>query len=73
VKLFAAKGWKVIATMRNPEKETELGKIPNVILLLLDVTDTNQINSAVEKATLVSDIDIVFNNVLYSGLRVEGY
>ena len=25
--LFAAKGWKVIATMRSPDKETELGKV----------------------------------------------
>ena len=25
--LFASKGWKVIATMRNPGKETDLGKV----------------------------------------------
>ena len=26
--LFADKGWKVIATMRAPDKEAELGKAP---------------------------------------------
>jgi NAD(P)-dependent dehydrogenase (short-subunit alcohol dehydrogenase family) len=30
VRLFAEKGWKVIATMRQPEKETELNKLDNV-------------------------------------------
>ena len=29
-KLFASKGWKVIATMRDPKKEKELGKISGV-------------------------------------------
>jgi NAD(P)-dependent dehydrogenase (short-subunit alcohol dehydrogenase family) len=32
-KLFAANGWKVIATMRNPETETELNLINNINLL----------------------------------------
>src|SRR6185295_4256075 len=64
-KLFASKGWKVIATMRNPENENELGKIPNIILLPLDVTDTDQIKTAVEKAISIADIDVVFNNAGY--------
>jgi NADP-dependent 3-hydroxy acid dehydrogenase YdfG len=38
-KLFQAKGWRVIATMRNPEKENELKELPNVTLMKLDVTD----------------------------------
>ena len=29
-KLFASNGWKVIATMRNPDKETELNKLAGV-------------------------------------------
>jgi len=29
-KLFASHGWKVIATMRTPEKETELGGLPEL-------------------------------------------
>jgi NAD(P)-dependent dehydrogenase (short-subunit alcohol dehydrogenase family) len=34
-KLFAAKGWKVIATMRKPENETELHALDNVTVLPL--------------------------------------
>ena len=49
-KLFASRGWKVIATMRNPEKETELAKLPGVVLLPLDITDPQQIESAAAKA-----------------------
>ena len=36
--LFASRGWKVIATMRNPAKEAELGKVSGITLLPLDVT-----------------------------------
>jgi len=42
-KLFASKGWKVIATMRNPEKETELNNISGVTLMALDITNPKQI------------------------------
>ena len=45
-KLFSSKGWNVIATMRNPEKETELGKLPGVTLLALDVTNPAQIKGS---------------------------
>ena len=38
-KLFASKGWKVIATMRDPSK-SDLAAIPGVTLLPLDVTNT---------------------------------
>ena len=38
-KSFASKGWRVVATMRNPEKETELTKISGVELMALDITD----------------------------------
>jgi NADP-dependent 3-hydroxy acid dehydrogenase YdfG len=37
-KLFTSNGWKVIASMRDPNKENELGKIPGVALMALDVT-----------------------------------
>jgi NAD(P)-dependent dehydrogenase (short-subunit alcohol dehydrogenase family) len=36
--LFAAKGWRVLATMRQPEKETELNQLPGLVLLPLGVT-----------------------------------
>ena len=64
-KLFQSKGWKVIATMRTPEKETELNKLENVTLLPLDVTNMEQIEATVEKAIQLGDIDVVFNNAGY--------
>lgn len=63
-KLFAAKGWKVIATMRKPEKETELTQLANVKLLALDVTDLAQVNSSC-KTAMEDGVDIVFNNAGY--------
>jgi NAD(P)-dependent dehydrogenase (short-subunit alcohol dehydrogenase family) len=61
-KLFQAKGWKVIATMRNPEAETELNKIEHVTLLPLDVTKDEQIDEAVRSAISTGPIDVVLNN-----------
>jgi len=63
--LFQAKGWKVIATMRKPENETELNLLENVILLPLDVTNIAQVRITVQKAIELGDIDIVFNNAGY--------
>ncbi|MBU6342683.1 MAG: SDR family oxidoreductase [Bacteroidetes bacterium] len=64
-KLFAAKGWHVIATMRSPEKDTELGQLENMTILPLDVTNPDQIKTTVEKALELSNIDVVFNNAGY--------
>src|SRR5688572_18077085 len=64
-KLFASKGWKVIATMRNPEKETELNQLAGVALLSLDVTDPEQIKSAVDQVVAMGGVDVVFNNAGY--------
>lgn len=64
-KLFATKGWRVIATMRNPEKEKELNQIPNISLLPLDVTNLDQIHETVQKAIDAGNIDVVFNNAGY--------
>ena len=64
-KLFAAKGWKVIATMRDPKKETELQHIENISLLRLDVTKPEQILEAAQAAIATGDIDVVFNNAGY--------
>lgn len=63
--LFQAKGWRVIATMRRPEKETELQLLPNVHVLPLDVTNTAQINETFQKAIFIAPIDVVFNNAGY--------
>ncbi|SEW18546.1 NADP-dependent 3-hydroxy acid dehydrogenase YdfG [Chryseobacterium wanjuense] len=64
-KLFQSRGWNVIATMRNPQAETELTQLENVTLLPLDVTSMEQIQSNVKKALEISDIDVVFNNAGY--------
>jgi NAD(P)-dependent dehydrogenase (short-subunit alcohol dehydrogenase family) len=39
-KLFQSKGWNVIATMRNPENETELKQLENVLVAKLDELDS---------------------------------
>jgi NAD(P)-dependent dehydrogenase (short-subunit alcohol dehydrogenase family) len=64
-KLFAARGWQVVATMRHPEHETELTQLPGVHLLPLDVTNPAQITSTVEQALALGPVDVVFNNAGY--------
>ena len=64
-KLFASKGWKVIATMRNPEKETELNNISGVTSMALDITNPKQIASVAEKVMASGGVDVVFNNAGY--------
>ena len=64
-KLFASHGWKVIATMRNPEREAELATLPGVVLFPLDITDRSQIEHAVTQAVTVGGVDVVFNNAGY--------
>lgn len=63
--LFQAKGWRVIATMRHPEKETELSRLANITLLPLDVTSAEQIEATMRQAIDLADIDVVFNNAGY--------
>lgn len=64
-KLFAGKGWKVIATMRQPEKERELNEIPNIHLLQLDITDNDRITQVAAQAENIGPIDVVLNNAAY--------
>jgi len=63
-KLFQNRGWKVIATMRNPEKETELTALTDLTVLPLDVTNLAQIQSTA-KAAIELGVDVVFNNAGY--------
>src|SRR5258705_13401776 len=64
-KLFVSKGWKIIATMRNPEKETELNNISGVALVALDITNPKQITSVAEAVMARGGVDVVFNNAGY--------
>jgi NAD(P)-dependent dehydrogenase (short-subunit alcohol dehydrogenase family) len=66
-KLFAAKGWRVIATMRggDAQKEAELGKFPGVTVLPLDVTQPPEIKDAVARVLAMGGVDVVFNNAGY--------
>lgn len=64
-KLFASRGWTVVATMRNPSKEAELAALPNVVLLALDITDPQQIGEAASATLARGDVDVVFNNAGY--------
>jgi NAD(P)-dependent dehydrogenase (short-subunit alcohol dehydrogenase family) len=68
-RLFHQKGWNVIATMRSPEKETELSKGDDLLLLALDVTNTKTIDTAI-KAGLdrFGRIDVLVNNAGHGSL-----
>lgn len=66
VEKFQAEGWNVVATMRTPEKETELNQLDNVLVTKLDVQDTATINSAIQEGIeRFGKIDVVLNNAGY--------
>ena len=65
-KYFAAKGWKVAATMRKPENETELKQMENIYPYALDVADEGSVNRVTEQIIHDFDkIDVVVNNAGY--------
>ncbi|PSL23543.1 SDR family oxidoreductase [Dyadobacter jiangsuensis] len=60
---FAENGWNVAATMRTPEKETELTAYDNIRIFKLDVTDPAQVKAATAQAIeAFGKIDVVVNN-----------
>jgi len=66
-KYFQKKNWNVAATMRSPEKETELAALPNVICLGLDVERPETIKAALaETIRKFGTIDAVVNNAGFS-------
>lgn len=64
-RLFASRGWRVIASMRDPSKEKELAKVPGIVLATLDITDPQQIASTVAAVAAAGGVDVVFNNAGY--------
>lgn len=69
-KYFSDKGWNVAATMRSPEKDTEVKTFPNTKVYPVDVTDTNSILNALTNAVKdFGQIDVVVNN---AGYGVDG-
>lgn len=64
--LFQQNGWKVIATMRSPEKETELTQLDNVLVNRLDVLDLDSIERSIEEGIQrFGKIDVLVNNAGY--------
>ncbi len=65
-KLFHHKGWNVVATMRSPDKETELGTLDRVLVARLDVQDSTSIKTAIESGIdAFGPIDVLVNNAGY--------
>ncbi len=71
---YAQKGWKVIATCRNPGAATELqmiaGEHPGVVIEQLDVTDHPRIDTLAEKYR-DTPIDVLLNNAGISGRHLD--
>lgn len=67
---FAAAGWQVAATLRQPDREQELRSLPNLRLYPLDVTDAASVEAAFAQAQAdFGRIDAVVNN---AGYGVDG-
>lgn len=65
-RLFAAKGWNVVATMRNPDAGADLSELSNVLLTRLDVEDKASIAAAIEAGIAhFGRIDALVNNAGY--------
>ena len=70
VKQYAAAGWNVIATARNPDKADDLRALakdnPRITIEQLDITDIARID-ALAKQYADQPIDILLNNAAISG------
>lgn len=63
---FHAKGWNVVATMRNPGREEELVRLDRVLVTRLDVQDLASIQTAVDAGIAeFGRIDALVNNAGY--------
>ncbi|WP_175871124.1 SDR family oxidoreductase [Burkholderia sp. BCC0397] len=65
-KHFHTQGWNVIATMRTPDKESELTQLERTLVTRLDVEDVASIRSAVDAGIArFGRIDVLVNNAGY--------
>ena len=63
---FAAKGWNVAATMRDPLKADSVLKHPQISLFALDVTNADSIAQAItDTLNRYKKIDVLLNNAGY--------
>ena len=65
-RIFAGRGWNVVATMRNPERDADLAGFKDVLVVRLDVEDRDSIQSAIAAGIERFDrIDALVNNAGY--------
>jgi len=63
---FHAKGWNVVATLRDPAQAGDLAALPQVLVSRLDVTDAATVAAAVGAAhERFGGIDVLLNNAGY--------
>jgi NAD(P)-dependent dehydrogenase (short-subunit alcohol dehydrogenase family) len=63
---FHARGWNVVATMRDPGRETELDPLDRVLVTRLDVQDEASIHAAVAAGLArFGRLDALVNNAGY--------
>jgi short-subunit dehydrogenase len=71
VQYFSARGWKVAATMRHPEKEKEMQQWAGVKLYALDVMNTGSIEKAIQDVLKDNGgIDVICNNAGYGAVGI---
>lgn len=65
-KLFASKGWQVVATMRAPQKEAELCGRKDILVTGLDLTHSQLIADNIASGLKKFEkIDVMLNNAGY--------